>query len=1697
MPVQYSICTAQRRGIVHMNSTARFVPNTTGASKSGLCALAINLKRHLFVLAALVVTTLCSPAFSFAATIAGWDVSTMPGGSNNFGPQSVFPAVWNSNLSYGGLVRGSGVGTTGTGAARGWGGNTWISSSKDAAITANQYAAFSFVVHPGYNLSLSAISRFDYRRSATGPTTGVVQYQVGSGSFTDITTVNYSSTSSSGASLSAIGLSGIAALQNIPAGTAVAFRIVNYGGTSSSGTWYIFDVANSTANDFEIQGTVSQAGPTPSNVRVETTADGSGLLVPAQSLTIGNSTTVYAVSRDVNGLFVANVPATWSLVSIVGGVVSTDLIAAGDGKSAVFTPHAGGSAIIDASVTGLSSIDSGVITAEAPSSSPLAMGVASPPTITNDQPELLTVTVTPGANPTSTGLIVTGDLTVLGGAASAMFHDDGMDGDATAGDNVFSFRTTVPSSLAGGPKTVPVLVSDSQGRTASATIGIYVLGSFTIFHVNDTHARVTPHKWIIPGHELMSSDFEYVGGAAYLATKMLQLTSAQPNSLVIDAGDISEGNPIGDMNGNGAMAQFYELLSAKLLAQRGRGMDAVVVGNHDVRDANYVNNLKALKDAGVPVISVNVRDISTHSPYFAPYAIVTINGVRIGILGYTTQAAEVGASLSTTLEVANCDWNSTDSTKIHLATYVNELRNTQGCDIVILAAHVGHSAIATDTTRDSATVAALLADDGAAKLPEVAVTGHWHTFTDTVWQPEMLNYKTIFTESSSYMKYIGELQVNGQGRYIASRQNIIRDSELSPDPDVQGLIDSLTAQYDAAHPDMPVNTVLGYTADPLMLDNTMRWWSADEYPWSGNNTAGQWICDAMQWKAAQLFDGGCDLAIESGGGVRADIPAGPVTYLQVYETFPWNDDTFNRVNMTGQEIINFLKATNCDAGFSRDLDVTAADGVPTNVKFAGQPIDLNHVYTVAINNYMYAHPPTNWTWSDKNPLTSPVLCRDGIVDFMQQFTESNKYTVGGERYHLNTEFSGGYRAVVMMLDDNDTKPAFEAAFIRLLSATTETLARRGSHQVPAELVNEDGTISPNNRLSEQELYRSYLGFKTGALHPGDIIETWGKGSYYGGNPEFVDQEGIYSDGHEFKIVGHDESLAKPMFMRSISEFWRDSYKNHYVKFLARRAGTETVSDQYGWTIRLMDVTAYASKTGIPGNVGDLLLVTGIPTMESYGLRFRGAGVDLASNQGISDFPPTPSVVSEVASIPAMTTNGQVNLVANASPNNPTRIVTPVADSQIASGHATSNYGTSTNLYVQSSASGYGNERDWLKFDLSGLPSDTTISSASLSLYCWRTAGVALATEVRGGNDDSWTETGITWNTQPNFGDALATQTLAAGNINTWYSWDLTNFVQSKWASNKLVSVMVKPVTEGSTDTTAPSYAFDSKEYSSNWPALQVSTQSVGATVADVKFYYRFSGDNATWSNWTLADSLSVAPYASTFAFSQGYGYYEFGSAATDSNGTGEVTPVGASAFVHYVATPDYSTDAVVTLAGLSQVFDGSPKPATATTLPPALARTVTYDSGADVPVHPGSYAVLATVTQPGFSGSATGTLTIARATQSIQWTALAPVNLGVAPFALTASNNSGLPIAYTSSNPSVATVTGALVTVVGLGTTSITATQNGTGDYLAATPVSMDLVVSGPATAAPAMPIWALVAMAGLMLLVAVRTLSHRRTTLP
>ena len=197
----------------------------------------------------------------YSGTLVGWDVGILLGGANNFGP-APFAATTNApNLTTVGLTRGSGVTQSGTGAARGWGGTGFTSSDVTTAVAANQFATFSLTANPGYSVACTAVGRLDYRRSNTGPPSGVLQYRVGAGVFVDITNLSYTVSNSIPASIGAIDLTGVAALQNVGAGTNVTFRLVNWGG-GAGGTWYVFDTTNSAAPDLVVQGTVTQIATT-------------------------------------------------------------------------------------------------------------------------------------------------------------------------------------------------------------------------------------------------------------------------------------------------------------------------------------------------------------------------------------------------------------------------------------------------------------------------------------------------------------------------------------------------------------------------------------------------------------------------------------------------------------------------------------------------------------------------------------------------------------------------------------------------------------------------------------------------------------------------------------------------------------------------------------------------------------------------------------------------------------------------------------------------------------------------------------------------------------------------------------------------------------------------------------------------------------------------------------------------------------------------------------------------------------------------------------------------------------------------------------------------------------------------------------------------------------------------------------------
>ena len=184
-----------------------------------------------------------------------------------------------------------------------------------------------------------------------------------------------------------------------------------------------------------------------------------------------------------------------------------------------------------------------------------------------------------------------------------------------------------------------------------------------------------------------------------------------------------------------------------------------------------------------------------------------------------------------------------------------------------------------------------------------------------------------------------------------------------------------------------------------------------------------------------------------------------------------------------------------------------------------------------------------------------------------------------------------------------------------------------------------------------------------------------------------------------------------------------------------------------------------------------------------------------------------------------------------------------------------------------------------------------------------------------------------------------------------------------------------------------------------------------------------AGDDNYNAVVNVPQTLAVDKSAQTITFgalsSKTFGDAPFGLTATVSSGLG----------VSYAS----SDTSVATVSGATVTIVGTGT----TTITASQAGDDNYNAAVNVPQ----------------------TLAVGKSAQTITFGALLSKTFGDAPFGLTATASSGLGVSYASSDTSVATVSGATVTIVGTGTTTITASQAGDDNYNAAVNVPQTLAV--------------------------------------
>jgi 5'-nucleotidase len=218
----------------------------------------------------------------------------------------------------------------------------------------------------------------------------------------------------------------------------------------------------------------------------------------------------------------------------------------------------------------------------------------------------------------------------------------------------------VPSSLI-SPKLWSALAEPLLEVAADETL-------ITILHTNDTHSQIDP---------VSESDKTWggKGGVARRATLVKRIRKENPNTLLIDAGDVFQGTPYFN-----SYKGEVEYESMSLI-----GYDVVTLGNHDFD--NGVNALAAaMKFANFEFVSTNYDVRGTVLEARAkPYAVRTLGGVRIGLFG-------LGISPDNLITPENFQGVKYMDPVQMTRGVVRLLREQEKCQLVVGMSHLGYYA---------------------------------------------------------------------------------------------------------------------------------------------------------------------------------------------------------------------------------------------------------------------------------------------------------------------------------------------------------------------------------------------------------------------------------------------------------------------------------------------------------------------------------------------------------------------------------------------------------------------------------------------------------------------------------------------------------------------------------------------------------------------------------------------------------------------------------------------------------------------------------------------------------------------------------------------------------------------------------------------------------------------------------------------
>jgi 2',3'-cyclic-nucleotide 2'-phosphodiesterase (5'-nucleotidase family) len=481
-----------------------------------------------------------------------------------------------------------------------------------------------------------------------------------------------------------------------------------------------------------------------------------------------------------------------------------------------------------------------------------------------------------------------------------------------------SLRRLVPLLVAALVVAASCVSPSTSPSAPPATIAGTALAAdrIQILHTNDIHGHLDVTDVVQGGTGSFSQ-----GGLIAMAQQIEKLRARAPQrTLLVDAGDAWQGTYISNENKGQAITQIMSLLK----------YDAQAVGNHDFDWGQDVLKQRT-QEASFPFLCANCADQSGAIPsYLKPYAVKDLGIVKVAMIGLILPSA---ASIIKDTSIAGLHFLPLAET---VRKYLPEMK--QRADLMIAVTHVGLEPLIPEGDRALATAVPEL---------DVIVGGHSHTALRAATSVG----NTIIVQTGAYTANLGDLElvIDPTTKKIVSAPT--RSSELLPVAGTAGAKSELVQKVQAIVDDRKAGgkkyteRVVGRILHPL--DNPRA-----------ECGLGNMIADGLL-EYGRLQNWQSDVAFYNMAGVRAPLPAGDITYGQLYQVLPFTNVVMN-LDMTGKQLRSVFEAASGSAGrlhvggamFTYHFENPAGQRL-LSASVGGRPLDDAKLYHVVTIDYLF------------------------------------------------------------------------------------------------------------------------------------------------------------------------------------------------------------------------------------------------------------------------------------------------------------------------------------------------------------------------------------------------------------------------------------------------------------------------------------------------------------------------------------------------------------------------------------------------------------------------------------------------------------------------------------------------------------------------------------------------------------------------